>query len=158
MSGQLRLRSGDRTSTAVVLSDSVIAVDEVEYTVEPVSHGVYRVSEGERSWLVAVAGGPDDRWVHVNGRVARIEVSSAAAPRRHDRRLVDEAMMAPMPATVVKLLVETGATVQQGDTVLVLEAMKMELPVRAPRAGVVARILCRPGELVQPGVVLVELQ
>jgi biotin carboxyl carrier protein len=66
-------------------------------------------------------------------------------------------MMAPMPATVVKVLVEPGAEVAEGDTVLVLEAMKMELPIRAPRAGVVRTVRCEPGQLVQPGIALVDL-
>ena len=69
-----------------------------------------------------------------------------------------DAMMAPMPATVVKLLVAPGQSVAEGDTVLVLEAMKMELPVRAPRAGVVTAVHCAQGELVQPGVALVALE
>jgi biotin carboxyl carrier protein len=63
-----------------------------------------------------------------------------------------------MPATVVKVLVEPGARVVKGDTLLVLEAMKMELPVRAPRDGVVKSVACRQGELVQPGVNLLELE
>ena len=67
-------------------------------------------------------------------------------------------MTAPMPATVVKVLVEPGQAVAEGDTVLVLEAMKMELPIRAPRAGVVKAVHCAQGELVQPGVALVELE
>jgi 3-methylcrotonyl-CoA carboxylase alpha subunit len=63
-----------------------------------------------------------------------------------------------MPATVVAVLVEPGARVQKGDTLLMLEAMKMELPIRAARDGVVRAIRCKPGELVQPGVDLVELE
>jgi biotin carboxyl carrier protein len=41
---------------------------------------------------------------------------------------------------------------------LVLEAMKMELPVRTPRAGVVQAVHCAQGELVQPGVALIDLE
>ena len=45
------------------------------------------------------------------------------------------------------------------DTVLImLEAMKMELPIKAPRDGRVMAIACRPGELVQPGVPLIEFE
>jgi biotin carboxyl carrier protein len=63
-----------------------------------------------------------------------------------------------MPATVVKVLVEPGRTIAAGEVVLVLEAMKMELPIRSPRDGVVAAVRCTQGELVQPGVALVELE
>lgn len=63
-----------------------------------------------------------------------------------------------MPATVTQILVTPGQAVAQGDTVIILEAMKMELPIRAPRAGTVKAVHCHQGELVQPGVSLVEVE
>jgi biotin carboxyl carrier protein len=63
-----------------------------------------------------------------------------------------------MPATVVRVLVEPGAKVARGDTLIVLEAMKMELPIRAPREGVVHAVHCSVGELVQPGSTLLDLE
>lgn len=68
------------------------------------------------------------------------------------------ALAAPMPATVVATPAGRGQTVQAGDVLVVLEAMKMELTVRAPRAGVVDALHCRRGDLVQPGVPLVALR
>jgi biotin carboxyl carrier protein len=62
-----------------------------------------------------------------------------------------------MPATVRRLAVKPGDRVNAGDVLIVLEAMKMELPVRAAHAGTVHAIACREGELVQPGVPLIEL-
>ena len=44
------------------------------------------------------------------------------------------------------------------DVLIALEAMKMELPIRAPRDGVVKAVHCQPGELVQPGQVLLDLE
>ena len=63
-----------------------------------------------------------------------------------------------MPATVVAIHVTAGQTVTAGDVLVVLEAMKMELAVTAPHDGRVRSIACRVGELVQPGVALVELE
>jgi 3-methylcrotonyl-CoA carboxylase alpha subunit len=63
-----------------------------------------------------------------------------------------------MPATVLKVQVRPGDTVKKGDIVVVLEAMKMELPIRAPGDGVVAAVACREGELVQADAVLVAFQ
>jgi acetyl-CoA carboxylase biotin carboxylase subunit len=87
--------------------------------------------------------------------VAR-QASAATARRRRAGGPGD--LSSPMPATVVKVLVEPGARVAKGDTLVMLEAMKMELPVKAPRDGVVRAVRCRQGELVQPGVDLVELE
>jgi len=64
--------------------------------------------------------------------------------------------MAPMPATVIRVQVKPGDAVRKGDIVLVLEAMKMELPIRALGEGIVAAVHCREGELVQPDTALVE--
>ena len=47
---------------------------------------------------------------------------------------------------------------KRNDVVMVLEAMKMELPIRSPRDGVVKAIRCEAGELVQPGTTLLELE
>lgn len=96
-------------------------------------------------------------WVAIDGRAFTVEVEPAlqAAPRRRARG--DETLGAPMPATVIRVLVEPGQRVARGDTLLLLEAMKMELPVRAARDGVVKAVRCSPGELVQPGVALVDL-
>lgn len=66
--------------------------------------------------------------------------------------------MSPMPANVVALHTAVGQTVNEGDTVIVLEAMKMELPIRAPRSGRVTALHCAKGDLVQPGVSLLEIE
>jgi biotin carboxyl carrier protein len=62
-----------------------------------------------------------------------------------------------MPATVVKVLVAPGQAVRHGDTLLLVEAMKMELPIRAPGDAIVKAVHCREGDLVQPDRTLVEL-
>jgi 3-methylcrotonyl-CoA carboxylase alpha subunit len=65
--------------------------------------------------------------------------------------------MSPMPATVVAIHAVPGQAVTEGETIIVLEAMKMELPIKAPRSGVVKAVHCAKGDLVQPGVNLLEL-
>jgi 3-methylcrotonyl-CoA carboxylase alpha subunit len=62
-----------------------------------------------------------------------------------------------MPATVLAIHVSPGQRVERNQVVMVLEAMKMELPVRSPRDGVVKSVGCEVGELVQPGATLLEL-
>jgi biotin carboxyl carrier protein len=123
--------------------------------VTPLSSGLYRVDDGTRTWTVAVAGPPDNRWVWVDGTATKLEPPAAA--RTRGRTATDE-LTAPMPATVVKILIESGAEVKRGDTLLMLEAMKMELPIRAPRDGIVRAVNCKVGELVQPGSHLLELE
>lgn len=63
-------------------------------------------------------------------------------------------LAAPMNASVVKVLVALGQQVAAGEPLLVLEAMKMEHSVRAPRAGRVTAVRCKAGDLVIEGAVL----
>ena len=62
-----------------------------------------------------------------------------------------------MPGMVLKILVTVGQEVTKGTPLLILEAMKMEHQIVAPRDGTVKAINCREGELVQPGIDLVEI-
>lgn len=120
--------------------------------------GVYRVEIDGRAELVHVAGTPEHRWVHWRGRVFERPFAAEAPVSRRSTAERQHSLSAPMPATVLKLVVVEGAQVRKGDTLLILEAMKMELPVRAPADAVVRAVRCREGELVQPGTTLVELE
>jgi biotin carboxyl carrier protein len=64
----------------------------------------------------------------------------------------------PMTGRVVQLAVQPGDTVQKGAVLVVVEAMKMEHALKAPRAATVAKVRCTVGELVEGGQELVELQ
>ncbi len=68
------------------------------------------------------------------------------------------AVPAPVAGSVWKILVEPGATVAQGQVVIVIETMKMEMEITAPLAGLVREILCRTGRVVQLGQRLAVLQ
>jgi len=69
----------------------------------------------------------------------------------------DSAVKAPIPGLVVKVLVHEGEEVKSGQTLVILEAMKMENELRAPRPGVIATIKAKPGNSVNQGDVLVTL-
>jgi biotin carboxyl carrier protein len=64
---------------------------------------------------------------------------------------------APIPGLITRVFVEPGATVQAGQRLLVLEAMKMENEVRAPRGGVVQQVNVHPGQSVNLSEVMVEI-
>lgn len=66
-------------------------------------------------------------------------------------------IVAPMPGKVVKVHVEAGATVEKGVGVIVVEAMKMQNEMKSPRAGVVVSVNVKPGDTVNAGDVLAEL-
>jgi len=94
-------------------------------------------------------------WVFIEGHTYVIEDGDRDGDAREHATDDLMALSAPMPATVVAITATPGQEVAAGDLLVMLEAMKMELPIRAPRAGRVKALACREGELVQPGVPLV---
>ena len=71
---------------------------------------------------------------------------------------LEGSLAAPMNGSIVRLLVGPGQVVEQGDGLVVLEAMKMEHTVRANRAGVIRALCCEEGQMVSEGTVLIEMQ
>ena len=130
-----------------------------DMTVTPVSLGTFVVELGGRREIVHVAGTPSDRWAFWNGHVFRTAspaVEPSLRPVDAHARLAQH-LAAPMPATVVRVLVTPGAKVRKGDPVVILDAMKMELPVRSLADGTITAVHCRDGDLVQADQVLVDL-
>jgi acetyl-CoA carboxylase biotin carboxyl carrier protein len=80
-------------------------------------------------------------------------------PAGHQRRITSlPEVEAHITGTVWKIEVEVGDTVDEGDTVVILESMKMEMPVEAEDPGVVTEILCEEGQSVSEGEPLVVLE
>ena len=116
----------------------------------------FQVTLDGRQLLVYLAVQGTRGWTFADGCVFELDL----APDRPSRaRAIDSSspIVAPMPATVLSVLVERGQTVRQGDPLILLEAMKMELTLRAPRDGQIEALACADGDLVQPGTPLVTL-
>jgi pyruvate carboxylase subunit B len=67
-------------------------------------------------------------------------------------------LVAPMPGMIVRVAVQVGDTVQAGQGLVVMEAMKMENELRATAAGTVKAVLAQPGTAVEKGAILLELE
>ena len=80
-----------------------------------------------------------------------------AAPTLSPAAAGAKAVTAPLPGAITKVTVKVGDTVVAGDTVLMMEAMKMENSITAEFGGTVKAILCKEGDQVQSGQALVEL-
>ena len=162
-----------------LLGATTLHFEEQSVEVERVGSNLLRVAaEGEESTVEILYYGDDriraliDEEPVEAGLVANAEeVQVSLRGETHSLRkpappTVDEAgpgadgaasLTAPMPGTVVKVLVEEGQEVEEGQLLLVLEAMKMEQPVSAPHAGVVHSLPFSEGSLVPGGAVLVEV-
>jgi biotin carboxyl carrier protein len=116
--------------------------------------GELLVRDGDRTQRMFVVAVGEVTWVFDRGDVYRLE--DEAAPRR--TQPTHASLTSPMPATVIGINVSAGDQVEAGQTLIVLEAMKMELPVRASGGGRVRAVHCKVGDLVQPDVSLIDLE
>lgn len=100
---------------------------------------------------------PNLQWLNAWDGAHTVEVRDrnerVSRPRSGDGRV-----KAPIPGLITRILVETGAGVKAGQTLVVLEAMKMENEIRAPFDGVIRSISVTTGETVVRNQVLVEVQ
>ena len=146
---------GRSQATVVTVARPPMPASSVEVRVLDATTREVSATDGSWRRLVHTVSDGDRHWVFSGGHV--FEIRATGMSDRPSAPPTPGALEAPMPATVASVLVHAGQTVRQGETLLVLEAMKMELPLRAPDDGVVSAVRCQPGDLVQPGIVLVDL-
>ncbi|HEX3219636.1 MAG TPA: acetyl-CoA carboxylase biotin carboxyl carrier protein subunit [Candidatus Limnocylindria bacterium] len=124
---------------------------------------IARLTDGQQSLTVLVEGAGTQWFVTIRGRRVRVSVQSW-----RERVLADaEAagaegggpveVRATLPGLVVAVRVEEGQKVAGGDSLLTIEAMKMQNEIRAPRDGVIGQVAVSVGQPVAAGVLLVRL-
>ena len=115
--------------------------------------GVYTVTvEGQRYTVTVSDGGDIDGIKPLDGGAPAASGAAPAAPAGDG-----EPVPAPLAGNIFEVLVKPGQRVEEGERVLVLEAMKMETDVAAPRAGTVAEVRVKPGDAVAVGDVLLTI-
>ena len=138
-----------------------VSVEGQTYLAVAEADGRVSVNSGERRWMLRVSrveGGVIVADGESTFRLARalppsIEATSGQSVEPGGPTRLE----APMPGRVVKVAVREGQQVREHQTLLVLEAMKIEHTVAAPRDGTVQAVRCREGDTVEGGAVLVEL-
>ena len=114
-----------------------------------------------RAYEAAVMTTRDGLDVFVSGDVFRVRVTDELWARAEEAAMVagagHEQIASPMPGSVVRIPVEVGQVVAAGETVAVVEAMKMQNDLAAVHGGKVVEIPVAPGDVVDQGTVLVIL-
>lgn len=123
----------------------------------------YKVTLNNRTYEVEVEAGQAmlvDEYEAYAPAPAAVPAPVAAAPAAASASATPalaagEVVKSPMPGNILKINVTVGQKVNEGDTLLVLEAMKMENEIAAPKAGTVAQIIVSKGAVVETGAPLV---
>ncbi len=107
----------------------------------------------------AVAQTGQTIWYSLNGEVWTVDTAARTGRGAPRGGLADaNIIVAPMPGKIIKVLVEGKARVTAGQTLVVMEAMKMEYTLKASAEGVVEEVNCSAGEQVALGTTLVKLK
>ena len=148
---QATLNYGNGPSTVTIgerqfsFSYTVNDEGEIDVTLDGVTSRVVPAIEGHELYLRTRNGRFELHWVDPFGGDDEEQVG-------------EDKIAAPLPGTVVAILAEEGATLEKGAPILTLEVMKMEQTLRAPFAGVLKKIKCKVGDIVQEGVELAEIE
>lgn len=140
-----------------------IKVDGDAVSVEVISMVPPRITFRVRDRIVTahVVSEKQKRWVHVDGATLVLEREDLTGRRAHSHGHHEGngsgLVAAPMPGQVRAVLVAEGDTVTEGQPLLLLEAMKMELKVAAPHNGTVGKIMVTQGQSVEREQILAEI-
>lgn len=130
---------------------------EAHAQVRPIGPAAWEIEmDGRRHTAYAVKEGRTV-WAHVDGRVWVLEELAPGRPGAHPHGPADHRILAPMTGTVRAVHVTKDEAVTAGQPLVVLEAMKMEHVLRAPRDGVVDFVGCQTGEQVEAQALLASL-
>lgn len=143
-----RAVAGSDGGFTVSIGESVV---RVRVAVAPDGSLVVEREDGRR-FVAAVTRDGSTHWVTIAGRTSLVEEVDV-----HAGESAAGGLEAPMPGKVLSVAVEVGETVTAGQTLLIVEAMKMEHAIKAPHDGVVEAIAASEGEMVGPGAPLVTL-
>lgn len=151
MEHMFRTRGGS-VDVTLARSDDVWILGEHRATVESDGRLKIHLSNGT-SGFATVAKVGDCWWVHFKGHTFNFERIEPGASQSGD----EGGLTAPMPGKVLQVLVEVGQTVSAGETLMVLEAMKMEHRILAAAPGSITEIHFAAGEQVQQGSILLAM-
>lgn len=112
------------------------------------------VRSGGNQTIAHVSRVGDAWWVHMDGRAQVVHIHEKGSGNAIKD---DGALTAPMPGTILQLMVKEGQRVREGQDLMVLEAMKMEHRIKSPKAGEVTKLHYQQGERVDMGSVLAEI-
>jgi 3-methylcrotonyl-CoA carboxylase alpha subunit len=138
---------------------STLVIDnrEIAFASKPSEAGGFDVTlDGVKSHVVTVIEGHELYLRTRNGRFELHWVDPFGG--EGEEQAGEDKIVAPLPGTVVALLAEEGATLEKGAPILTLEVMKMEQTLRSPFAGILKKIKCKVGDIVQEGVELAEVE
>ncbi|HLJ50121.1 MAG TPA: biotin/lipoyl-containing protein [Bryobacteraceae bacterium] len=144
----------------ISVDNRAIDFDSANAEICEISPGLYSVLYQGRSYVVRLKSGADGWQAAIGEHRFEVQVEDTRNASKRSRASLahlHQDVKAPMPGKVIRLLVKEGDTVEAGQGLVVVEAMKMQNEMKALRAGQVVRVAVKDGDTVAAGDVLVSL-
>jgi len=146
--------SGSGKSYRATIGDKSVDVEIIRADAE---HGQLELLIDNQRVTAYVSSDGVKRWVTVNGQTIVLTKASGAKRKSSGHEHASE-LAAPMPGLVRSVNVVEGEAVKKGQTLLTLEAMKMEIRIQAKNDGVVKKLFVKQGQTVEREQVLIEVE
>lgn len=117
-----------------------------------------RVDVGGQEFVAPCLKVGNTLWVHLNGRTIVYESEKSRSGKRQQQADDPHKIKSPMPGKIIKVLCKEGDSVKKDQTLVVMEAMKMEYALKSFIEGKVKKVSCGAGAQVSLGELLVELE
>ena len=167
----LEINIGNRTATLELQSKDksiyTFLIDGVEYVVDlvPFGKGNYSILYNNRSFYIELIEGKSSKQYYVNTKNLSYDLEVIDAESRYLKNknkgafdLSENSIISPMPGKVVKVLVNVGDQVEQGQTLIIIAAMKMESEYKIGKSGIVKEVLVKDGDTVDGGQTLIVIE
>lgn len=167
----LEIKINDRTAWVNLISQNgnllEIEVDEIHYQVDLLhtADGTFSILEGGHSHNIELVphNKPKKYTAHTLYNTYEVDIIDAEARYLINRGTngvgkSEKSISSPMPGKVVKVLVNEGDEINEGETAIIVAAMKMESEYKAPVSGTVKKVNVKDGDTIEGDQVLIELE
>ncbi len=144
--------------------DYEIKIDDeiITLTAEQITPNCIMLVHENGNQRIFIASALDKTFVHLNGRQVVVDHPEPTEKTSYqgDEQLLgsETGICAPMPGKILKILVEQNQEVEPKQNLVIVEAMKMEHNIRAPRKGVVKKVNFKEGDLIDTGQEILEIE
>ena len=154
MEHNIRTPDGNVREISLVPHEGGLKFAELGLTFERASDDSLWLFDGSKKTKLHATKIKDAWWIHLNGKCWKLDLIEAGSASDDSG---ESNLSAPMPGTILEVLVSEGDEVAAGQTLLVMEAMKMEHKITAPKDGKIESIHFQPGERCEQGSKLISL-
>lgn len=161
MMANYRVQIANRTYDVSIQDDTLeVNGDLVAYNMDSLDgkglHVLRRPNRNVEAHVEPTLGGSYE--IQIEGNTLNAEVALGFRSDPKSQSAYTSRVLSPMPGLIIDIMVAVGDTVKKGETLIIQEAMKMQMKLRSPQQGIISAIYASPGSQVEKGTPLISLE